>query len=72
MGCYSPQLAINHVNLKELPLVQMVVESSNVSSLQEMVNLVTVSRAYEMAKKVVEVHDDTMGKAIQSLGAPIA
>ncbi|MEI6714132.1 MAG: flagellar hook-basal body protein [Verrucomicrobiota bacterium] len=53
-------------------IVQMVLEGSNVAPLQEMVSLISVGRAYEMAKKVVEVHDDTLGKAIQTLGAPLA
>lgn len=54
------------------PVLHMVLEGSNVAPLQEMVNMVTVGRAYEMAKKVVEVQDDTVGKAIQGLGAPLA
>ena len=70
-GLLLPATGDQPRGLERSPIVQMVVEASNVSGLQEMVNLVSVSRAYEMAKKVVEVHDDTMGKAIQSLGAPI-
>jgi flagellar basal body rod protein FlgG len=37
-----------------------------------MVNMVTVSRAYEMARKVVEVQDDVVNKTIQSLGNPVS
>ena len=54
------------------PVLHMVLEGSNVAPLQEMVNMVTVGRAYEMARKVVEVQDDVVGKAIQGLGAPLA
>jgi flagellar basal-body rod protein FlgG len=45
-------------------------ESSNVSPLQEMVNLVTVSRAYEASQKVIFAHDENTGKAIETLGNP--
>ena len=45
-------------------------ESSNVSSLTEMVNLINVSRAYEASQKVLTSGDDNEDKAIQTLGAP--
>jgi flagellar basal body rod protein FlgG len=54
------------------PIIQMVVEGSNVVPMQQMVNMVTVSRAYEMARKVVEVQDDVVNKTIQSLGNPVS
>lgn len=47
-------------------------ESSNVSPLREMVNLITLSRAYEANQRLILANDDTMEKAIQSLGNPIA
>jgi flagellar basal body rod protein FlgG len=43
-------------------------EDSNVSSLKEMVNLVSVSRAYEASQKVIQTADDNADKAIQTLG----
>ena len=45
-------------------------ESSNVSSLTEMVNLINVSRAYEASQKVLTSGDDNEDKAIQTLGSP--
>ena len=45
-------------------------ETSNVSSLTEMVNLINVSRAYEASQKVLTSGDDNEDKAIQTLGAP--
>ncbi len=45
-------------------------ESSNVSPIEEMVNLVTVSRAYEASQKVIFTHDENTGKAIETLGNP--
>lgn len=53
-------------------VVHRALEASNVSTLREMVSMVTVSRAYEMARKVVEIQDDTAGKAIQTLGNPVS
>jgi flagellar basal body rod protein FlgG len=46
------------------------IENSNVSPLTEMVNLVSVSRAYEASQKVVQTSDDNEDKAIQALGSP--
>jgi len=45
-------------------------ESSNVSPLNEMVNLVSVSRAYEASQKVIQTADDNEDKAIQTFGNP--
>jgi flagellar basal-body rod protein FlgF len=41
----------------------------NVQPLQEMVNMITVSRAYEANQKVIISGNDLLEKAIQSLGA---
>jgi flagellar basal body rod protein FlgG len=46
-------------------------ESSNVSPLLEMINLVTVARAYEASQKMIYSHDENTGKAIESLGNPV-
>ena len=47
-------------------------ESSNVSPLREMVNLITVSRAYEANQRLIVASDDSTEKAIQALGNPNA
>ena len=46
------------------------IEGSNVSPLQEMVNLVSVSRAYEASQRVIFANDENTGKAIETLGNP--
>ncbi len=46
------------------------VEESNVSPLQEMVNLITVSRAYEVSQKLITTMDQLTHSAIESLGTP--
>ncbi len=47
-------------------------EGSNVSPLREMVNLISVGRAYEASQKVIIAHDQAVDKAIQTLGNPNA
>jgi flagellar basal body rod protein FlgG len=46
-------------------------ETSNVVGLQEMVNLISVSRAYEASQRIIQTDDENAGKAIQSLGNPL-
>jgi flagellar basal-body rod protein FlgF len=53
-------------------IVSGVLEMSNVQPLQEMVNMITVSRAYEANQKIIISQDELMEKAIQSLGATSA
>lgn len=50
-------------------IVSGVLEMSNVQPLQEMVNMITVSRAYEANQKVIISNNDLLEKAISSLGA---
>lgn len=50
-------------------IVSGVLEMSNVQPLQEMVNMITVSRAYEANQKVIISNNDLLEKAITSLGA---
>lgn len=49
---------INHMSL----------EGSNVRPMEEMIHMITLNRAYEAAKKILDVSDDTAGKSIQYLG----
>jgi flagellar basal-body rod protein FlgF len=50
--------------------IHKAIESSNVKPTEEMVNMISLNRAYDAAKKVLDVSDDTSGKAIQYLGGP--
>lgn len=53
----------------EDPLVRHgALEQSNVSATTEMINLISVSRSFQVNQKVIQQHDDILGKAIQSLG----
>jgi len=49
---------INHMSL----------EGSNVRPMEEMIHMITLGRAYDAAKKVLDISDDSAGKAIQYLG----
>jgi flagellar basal body rod protein FlgG len=54
--------------VQNAPLLHMTVEGSNVKMMEEMVNMVALNRAYDSAKKVLDLSDDNAGKAIQYLG----
>lgn len=49
-------------------VMQGQLESSNVSPLREMVSLVQIARAYEANQRVINAHDQTLAKALESLG----
>ena len=51
-------------------MIQGAIEGSNVSPITEMINLITVSNAYQSSQKLITSHDTLMGQAIQTLGAP--
>jgi len=51
-------------------MLQGYVEESNVVPLQEMVNLISVSRAYEVSQKLITALDQTTHSAIETLGNP--
>ena len=43
-------------------------ETSNISMVSEMVNMITVSRAYETNQKVITTYDSTLDIAVNQLG----
>lgn len=49
-------------------LLQGYLESSNVTPLREMVDLVLISRAYEANQKIITTMDDQMAKTLDALG----
>jgi flagellar basal body rod protein FlgG len=50
------------------PVLHMTVEGSNVLLMEELVSMISLNRAYDSAKKILDVSDDSAGKAIQYLG----
>ena len=49
-------------------LVQGALEKSNMNVVDEMVEMITVSRAYEANQKVIQAVDDTIGIAVTQVG----
>lgn len=60
---------INPVEEGQIQVLQGFVENSNVQPIKEMVNMIQVSRAYEVNSKVIQAMDGLMNKAINTLGA---
>ena len=50
-------------------VVQGVIEQSNVNIVKEMVNMITVTRAYEANQKVLQAQDGTLEKVVNEVGA---
>lgn len=48
-------------------ILQGFLETSNVNSVTAMVDMITVSRAYEANQKVLQTHDTLLGKAVNDL-----
>lgn len=44
---------------------QKFLEASNVNPVTEMVNMITITRAYEASQKVITAHDQTLGQAME-------
>lgn len=49
-------------------LIQGYTEASNVNPVTAMVDMITVSRAYETNQKMIQVHDTLLGKAVNDVG----
>ena len=47
---------------------QGLIESSNVNVVSEMVNMITISRAYQAGQKVINAVDETLEKAVNQVG----
>ncbi len=58
--------------VEDMKVVQGAIETSNVLPMEEMVNLISVARAYEASQRSMISHDDLISKAINSLGSTTA
>ncbi len=63
----SNQLPITALNSQ---VRQGFMEASNVSSVKEMAGLISTMRAFEASQRVLQMHDERMGRAISELGNP--
>ncbi len=61
----NPAIAVENPKI-----VHKSIESSNVKPTEEMINMIALGRAYDSAKKILDISDDSAGKAIQYLGSP--
>lgn len=52
----------------EAKIVQGTIETSNVNVVSEMVNMITISRAYQAGQKVINTVDTTLEKAANQVG----
>ena len=43
-------------------------EMSNVQTVSEMVNLISITRAYESNQKIIQTYDESLGIAVSQLG----
>jgi flagellar basal-body rod protein FlgG len=48
-------------------VVQGFLENANVQTVKEMVELIALSRAYEANSKMIQTHDQTMGRAVNDI-----
>jgi flagellar basal-body rod protein FlgF len=69
-GLLAPEDGAQPAPVERPAVLTGTLEGSNVSPLQEMVNLITVARSYEASQRSIQSHDDIEGKAIESLGNP--
>jgi flagellar basal body rod protein FlgG len=69
-GLYVPADGSTPPRVENPEVMQGYIEESNVVPLQEMVNLIAVSRAYEVSQKLITSIDRTTGAAIETLGTP--
>ncbi|PTX90920.1 flagellar hook-basal body protein [Opitutus sp. ER46] len=67
-GFFIPGAGGQPEPVAEPDLLQGYLESSNVTPLREMVDLVLISRAYEANQKIITTIDQQMEKTLQALG----
>jgi len=57
-----------HLDSDKITIRHGALEQSNVSNTSEMVNMISVSRAFQLNQQVIRGKDELLGKAIQTLG----
>ena len=65
-------IANNLANVNTRGLKMEKIESSDLTPMSEMMNLIAVSRAYEAAQRAMTSLDDLISKAIGTLGTTTA
>src|SRR5208283_2267038 len=67
-GLFAAPAGMTPTAVANPTVLQGNLESSNLTSLHEMVDLVTISRAYEANQKIITSSDDLLDKTIQAFG----
>jgi len=67
-GLFIPGEGMEAAPVTKPEVLQGNLESSNSTSLQEMVDLVTISRAYEANQKLISSRDELLDKTLQAFG----
>ena len=67
-GTFVPAAGTAATPVEKPDVLQGYLESSNVSSMHEMVDLITISRAYESNQKMISTVDQEMQKTLDALG----
>jgi flagellar basal body rod protein FlgG len=67
-GLFAAPSGVEPTAVAQPAVIQGSLESSNLTSLHEMVDLVTISRAYEANQKIITSTDDRLDKTIQAFG----
>jgi flagellar basal body rod protein FlgG len=67
-GYFVPPAGVAPQPVQNPDLLQGYVESSNVTPMREMVDLVLISRAYEANQKIITTVDQQMEKTLEALG----
>ena len=56
------------VQASDAQVIQGTLEMSNVNVISEMVEMITISRAYETNQKIIQSIDETLEKAVNNIG----
>ena len=67
-GLFAASPGVDPTPVAKPVVLQGNLEASNAPSLYEMVDLVTISRAYEANQKVITSRDDLMDKTLKTFG----
>jgi len=67
-GSFTAPAGLDPIPVDAPQVLQGHLENSNVAPLREMVDLVTISRAYEANQKLIQSSDDLLGQALEKLG----
>ena len=57
--------------IEEVRVRQGHLEMANVNVVKEMIDLIAVMRAYEANQKIIQAHDETLGKAVNEMGRSV-